>query len=108
MFEGVLFSRLYEGLINGSCIKKCSRKVYCPFSLLSVFSKVFEKLLNNRLVNHLDKSGVFSDFQYSFRSSRSTAGLLTIASDGGIARAFIRSGATQAIAFDISWAFDEV
>ena len=87
--------------------ERSTAKSYCPVSLLSVFSKVFEKLVNNRLVNHLDKSGVFSDFQYSFRSSRSTADLLTIASDG-IARAFIRSGATQAIAFDISRAFDEV
>ena len=87
--------------------ERSTAKNYHTVSLLSVFSKVFEKLVNNRLVNHLDKSGVFSDFQYSFRSSRSTADLLTIASDG-IARAFIRSGATQAIAFDISRAFDEV
>ena len=50
-------------------------------SLLSVVSKVFEKLVNNRIVNHLQKCGLFSDFQYGFRSSRSTADLLTVASD---------------------------
>ena len=33
-----------------------------PVSLLSVVSKVFEKLVNNRIVNHLEKSGLFSDF----------------------------------------------
>ena len=36
----------------------------------------------------------FSDFQYGFRSSRSTADLLTIVFDR-IARAFNRCGATQ-------------
>ena len=49
----------------------------------------------------------FSDFQYGFRSSRSTADLLTVVSDR-IARAFNRSGATQAVALDISKAFDRV
>ena len=63
-------------------------------------SKVFEKLVNNRIVDHLEKCGLFSDFQYGFRSSRSTADLLTVVSDR-IARAFNRSGATQAVALDI-------
>ena len=70
-------------------------------------SKVFEKLVNNRIVDHLKKCGLFSDFQYSFRSSRSTADLLTVVSDR-IAWAFNRSGATQAVALDISKAFDRV
>ena len=70
-------------------------------------SKVFEKLVNNRIVDHLEKCGLFSDFQYGFRSSRSTADLLTVVSDR-IARAFNRSGATRAVALDISKAFDRV
>ena len=41
----------------------------CPVSLLSVVRKVFEKLVNNRLVNHLEKCGLFADFHYGFRSS---------------------------------------
>ena len=44
-------------------------KNYCPVSLLSVVSKVFEKLVNNRIVDHLEKCGLFSDFQCGFRSS---------------------------------------
>ena len=35
---------------------------YCPVSLLSVVSKVFEKLVNDRIVDQLEKSGLFSDF----------------------------------------------
>ena len=46
-------------------------KNYHPVSLISVVSKVFEKLVNNRIVNHLKKCGLFPDFQYGFRSSHS-------------------------------------
>ena len=70
-------------------------------------SQVFEKLVNNRIVDYLEKCGLFSDFQYGFRSSRSTADLLTVVSDR-IARAFNRSGTTRAVALDISKAFDRV
>ena len=49
----------------------------------------------------------FSDFNYCFKSLQSTADLLTVVPDR-IARAFNRSGATRAAAFDISKAFDRV
>ena len=60
--------------------ERCTAKSYRPVSLLSVVSKVFEKLVNNRIVDHLEKSGLFCDFQYGFRSSQSTAGLLKVVS----------------------------
>ena len=82
-------------------------KNYHSVSLLSVFSKVFEKLVNNRIVGHVDKCGLFSDFQYSFRSSPSSADLLTVVSDR-ITRTFNSSGATRAVALDISKAFGRV
>ena len=87
--------------------ERSTAKNYRPVSLLSVVSKVFEELVNNRIVDHLEKCGLFSDFQYGFRSSRSTTDLLTVVSDR-IARALNRSGATQAAALDISKAFDRV
>ena len=74
-------------------------KKYCTVSLVSVVSKVFEKLVNNEIVDHLEKCGLFSEFQYSFRSSRSTADILIVVSDR-IARGFSRSGATRAVALD--------
>ena len=58
--------------------ERCTAKNYHPASLLSVLSKVFEKLVNNEIVDHLEKSGLFSDFQYDLRSSRSTTDLLTV------------------------------
>ena len=73
--------------------ERSTAKNYCPVSLLSVVSKVFEKLINKRILDHLVKCGLFSDFQYGFRSSRSTADLLIVLLDR-IARDFNRSGAT--------------
>ena len=87
--------------------ERSTAKNYRPVGLLSVVSKVFEKLGNNRIVDHLEKCCLFSDFQYGFRSFRSTADLLTVASER-IARACNRSGAIQAVALDISKAFDRV
>ena len=87
--------------------KRSITKSDCPVSLLYLFSKVFQKLENNRLVNHPEKRGLFSDFQYGFRSSGSNTDLLTVTSDR-IARAFNRSRASPAIALDISKAFDMV
>ena len=53
--------------------ERSAAKNYCPVSLLSVVSKVFEKLVNNRIVDYLEKCGFLSDLQYGFRSSRSIA-----------------------------------
>ena len=52
--------------------------VLCVFFLKSI---VFGKLVNNRILDHLEKCGLFSDFHYGFRSSHSTADLLTVVSD---------------------------
>ena len=93
---------VFKNVGERSTVKNCR-----PVSLLSVVSKVFEKLVNNRIVDHLEKCGLFSDFQYGFRSSRSTADLLTVVSDR-VATAFNRSGATRAVAADISKAFNRV
>ena len=51
--------------------ERSTAKDYHPVSLISVVSKVFEKPINNRIVDHLKKCGLFSDFQYDFRSSHS-------------------------------------
>ena len=44
--------------------ERSTAKNYRPVSLLSVVSKVFEKLVNNKIFDHLEKCGLFSDFQY--------------------------------------------
>ena len=57
--------------------ERSAAKICHPLSFLSVFSKVFERLVNNRLDDHLSRNVSF-DFHYGFRSSRSTADLLTV------------------------------
>ena len=93
-----ILAKLFNKCLKKSCFPDCwkvssvvpvfrnvgersTAKNYCPVSLLSVVSKVFERLVNNRIVAHLEKSGFFSDFQYGFRSSQSTAELPTVISD---------------------------
>ena len=117
-----ILSEIFNKCLKESCFPDCwkvssvlfvfknvgersTAKNYRPVSLLSVVSKVFEKLVNNGIVDHLEKCGLFSDFQY--RSSRSTPDLLTVVSDR-IDRAFSRSGAARAVELDISKAFDRV
>ena len=105
-----ILAELFNKCLKESCFPDCwkvssvvpvfknvgerfTAKNYRPVSLLSVVSKVFEKLVNNSILDHLEKCDLFSDFQYGFRSSRSTADLLTVVSDR-IARAFNKSRAT--------------
>ena len=81
-----ILAKLFNNCLKESCFPDCwevslvvpvfknvgersTAKNYRPVSLLSVVSKVFEKLVNNRIVDNLEKCGLFSDFQYGFRSS---------------------------------------
>ena len=70
-------------------------------------NKFCEKLLNNRIVDQLEKCGLFTDFHYGFRSTWSTADLLTVVSDR-IARVFNWCGATPPVALVILKVFDRV
>ena len=67
---------VFKNVGERSTTKNC-----CPISLLSVMSKVFEKLVNNRIVDHIEKCDLFSYFQYGFRFSPLLADLLTVVSD---------------------------
>ena len=76
-----------------SVVERCTAKNNCTVSLLSVVGKVFEKVVSNGLVDHLEKCGFLSDFQYGARSSQSTGDLFAVLS-GRIARTFNRSKPT--------------
>ena len=64
MSEGVLFSRLLEGLTGGSVFKNVREKIenYCHVSLFPKGNKVFKKLVNNRIVEHQEKCDLFFSF----------------------------------------------
>ena len=86
--------------------KKSKAENYHPVSLLSVISKVFEKLVNNRIVDHQEKCGLFL-ISSMVLGLFDQLQIFSVASDR-IARAFNRSGATQAVELDIYKAFDRV
>ena len=46
---------------------------YRPVSLLPQFSKILEKVFNNRLDNFIEKHSLINDNQYGFRNNRSTS-----------------------------------
>lgn len=46
---------------------------YRPISLLPCLSKVFEKIISNRLLEYLNKNHILAAEQYGFRKNRSTA-----------------------------------
>ena len=90
-----ILTELFSKCLKESCFSDCRKVRYVvPASknvversiakschsvrVLSVVSTIFEKLVNNRLVQRHDKSGIFSDFQYDFRSSRLTADFLKV------------------------------
>ena len=68
MSLGVLFSSYLKVSSVVPVLKnvgeRSEAKNYRLVSLPSVVIKVFEKLVNNGIVDHLDKYCLFSDFQY--------------------------------------------
>ena len=78
-----ILAELFNKFLKESCFPDCwkvssvvpvfknvaersTAKNYCPVSLLSVVSKVFEKLVNNRIVDHLEKCDLFFLFPVWF------------------------------------------
>ena len=45
---------------------------YRPISILPVFSKVLERIMYNRVYNHLDCKGLLCEKEFSFRRNNST------------------------------------
>ena len=66
--ERIVCSRLLKGLIPvfKNLGERSAAKDYCPVNLPSVVSMVFEKPVNNRLIDHL-KNVAFFCFWYGFR-----------------------------------------
>lgn len=88
--------------------KKGSRstaKNYRPISLLSVFSKVIEKLVYKRLFMFLVRFNVLSKFQHGFIQGRSTEGAI-YESLNYIVGCLDRGECVAGIYFDLSKAFD--
>ena len=99
MSKGTLFLRLLECLIGDDlCLKMLGKGLLLNTTTLVVFFMWLVQSFKN-----LEKS----DFQYGFRSFRSTADLLAVVSYRTV-KATNRFGPTRALAFDISKAFSRI
>ena len=45
---------------------------YIPIPVLSFFSKVFEKIIYNKLIEFMDHNGILYSYQFGFRQRHST------------------------------------
>jgi hypothetical protein len=80
---------------------------YRPISLLCTISKVIEKVIYSRLVNHLDKHKILIPNQYGFRSNRSTIHAIVDFISDAVCKLDQRQPALG-IFCDLSKAFDRV
>ena len=80
---------------------------YRPMSLLSCFSKIFERVVYNQLYNHLQLNKLLYDSQYGFRKSHSTE-LAALELIDSIYKNLDQGKTPIAIFLDLSKAFDTI
>ena len=80
---------------------------YRPISITSALSKVFEKLICNQILEHLERNNLLSQIQFGFRAKYSTTDALLYATEK--IRSDIDNNKMVAAAFlDLSKAFDSI
>ena len=77
---------------------------YRPISILSVISKIIEKIVCNQLTHFFNSCSIFNNYQYGFRVGRSTESALN-SFIGDILSGFDQGKATVAAFLDLSKAF---
>ena len=82
-------------------------KNYRPVSLLSIVSKVFEKLIHRDIYKHLETHKIINNRQHGFRKHRSAADLHLLLSSKW-SHALDKGLQTLVLALDIEGAFDRV
>ena len=80
---------------------------YRPISLLSTFSKIFEKAMHTRVYDFLQHNGSLNEHQYGFRKGRSCEHALLVAQNELLA-ALDKKQIAMLLLIDFSKAFDMV
>ena len=80
---------------------------YRPISVLPVFSKVFERLMYNRLMNYIMKHNILSNSQFGFRKGYSTDMAISLLIDK-ISKAIDTKEHVIGLFLDLAKAFDTV
>ena len=121
VWRNLLFQTIGRSHLWFLYLRLLVRNLWLRTTVLLVFFlwlvKSFKKLVNNRLVNNLEKCALLSNFHYGFRSSQSFADLLRITVritvrillvSVRITYTFNRSGATRAVPLDMTKVFDRI
>jgi hypothetical protein len=82
-------------------------KNYRPVSLLSNFSKIFERIIHRRLTEFLERNQIINSSQYGFRKNHNTTSALMVLIDK-ILSGFNNGDITLGIYIDFSKAFDTI
>ena len=105
--QGYFPEELKLGRITPIHKKGCKLQVnnYRPVCNLSPFSKIFERIVYNRMLEYIEKYNIFSSIQFGFRKKMGTETALVEFTD------FIHNGLTKkhnvgSIFMDLSKAFD--
>ena len=84
----------------------CDLNNYRPISILTVISKVFERVVHNRIYRFLEKFDLLCESQFGYRCKRSTVN--AIASITEMLREKSSKSGTKCVFLDLSKAFDTI
>ena len=79
---------------------------YHPVSLLSVFSKIFERLMYTRILNFINRHKLFNKFQFGFHNNHSTVMVIIVIEN--LVNALDNGKCAVGIFLDFQKAFDSV
>lgn len=86
---------------------KATLSNYRPISILPTISKILEKILNNQLIQYLEKNNLLSPNQFGFRRGKSTADAVSQLTEK-IARGLDEKDRCLAVFLDLRKAFDTI
>ena len=87
--------------------ERCEPTNYRPISLLPLFGKLFEKVLQKQFIDHLSKNDIITDHQFGFRESHLTELAITSIYDA-LLKNLDNNHMTCTVFLDLAKAFDSV
>ena len=102
----------FSNYSGGNVLKKlrtgdpCDLNNYRPISILTVISKVFERVVHNRIYKFLGKFDLLCESQFGYRCKRSTVN--AIASINEMLREKSSKSGTKCVFLDLGKAFDTI